>query len=608
MNQENESRAELHSLLGELCNGTLSDSRHAKLQSLLKADAAARNEYLDYIDLHIDLKRISAPVGDIPVNSEQVLKTILKSPPELELRRTTADPEFSRRSASPQSEMVREIRLAAVDSASARRKQIVAMVPWTILATVAAGLLIMTSPSWLSKQTQFESADSSPPNNTVSSELANESIRQVSHVRLTQVASSKFFGETTPPLESLVPFGHEYALSEGMIELQFPAGASAIIEAPAIFEVSDDARLLMKTGVCSVHAPVGAQGFRVDTLMANVVDLGTRFVLSVSQSGETKIQVVEGEADVFTKPLIPDRNFVSAAIKLHEHQARLIESEERVTAKEIAFEASVYKAKLPDRITSFNAIEDDRGAVDELLTVSVQRDGVEYLYTVDQMIGIDLVHYHGASNAIMVTAKDVVELAKPGLDGPARSRLLDRDRSLCSGLINPGGQTVPLTSDPILNNLNSPEVIGTPGIGFRFQSPITNAAGPDVVLFELQTIVNSERGDAFHVSPLHFDNGLHSHTIRRYDISLTSTQSKYLAPYRLYRVSEIPLSLKEVLENPHFGGPIHAIPAKVLAVGIDLSDLGYPIGARVEGLFLQDAADDSDFFDPVFIAGLPTTP
>ena len=128
------------------------------------------------------------------------------------------------------------------------------------------------------------------------------------------------------------------------------------------------------------------------------------------------------------------------------------------------------------------------------------------------------------------------------------------------------------------------------------------------MLFELQTIVNSERGDAFHVSPLHFDNGLHSHTIRRYDISLTSTQSKYLAPYRLYRVSEIPRSLKEVLENPHFGGPIHAIPAKVLAVGIDLSDLGYPIGARVEGLFLQDAADDSYFFDPVFIAGLPTTP
>ncbi len=103
MNQENESRAELHSLLGELCNGTLSVSRHAKLQSLLKADAAARNEYLDYIDLHIDLKRISAPFGDIPVNSEQVLKTILKSPPELELRRTTADTEFSRRSASPQS-------------------------------------------------------------------------------------------------------------------------------------------------------------------------------------------------------------------------------------------------------------------------------------------------------------------------------------------------------------------------------------------------------------------------------------------------------------------------------------------------------------------------
>ena len=59
---------------------------------------------------------------------------------------------------------------------------------------------------------------------------------------------------------------------------------------------------------------------------------------------------------------------------------------------------------------------------------------------------------------------------------------------------------------------------------------------------------------------------------------------------------------------PHFGGPIHGIPAKIIVVGIDLSDLGYSIGAQVEGLFLQDAADDNDSFDPVFIAGLPATP
>lgn len=44
---------------------------------------------------------------------------------------------------------------------------------------------------------------------------------------------------------------------------------------------------------------------------------------------------------------------------------------------------------------------------------------------------------------------------------------------------------------------------------------------------------------------------------------------------------------------------------RALAVGIDLSDLGYPDGAAVDGLFFQDALDDQHVVDPVFIAGLP---
>jgi len=221
--------------------------------------------------------------------------------------------------------------------------------------------------------------------------------------------------------------------------------------------------------------------------MANVVDLGTRFVLSVTQSSATKVQVVEGEADVFTKTLESDLDGAeNEVIKLRERQARLIDSEDRMTVREIPFKASEYTATLPDRVTKFEATEDDRGAVDELLSVSIQRNSVEHMHTVD-----------------------------PFLDSP-----------------------------------NTPESIGTRGFGLRFQTPVLNGLGLEVVFFELQTIVNSERGDAFHVSPLYFEKGLHSYN----------------------------------------------------------SDLGYPIGAKVEGLFFQDAADDSDFFDPLFIVGLPPTP
>jgi len=73
--------------------------------------------------------------------------------------------------------------------------------------------------------------------------------------------------------------------------------------------------------------------------------------------------------------------------------------------------------------------------------------------------------------------------------------------------------------------------------------------------------------------------------------------------------TNLQLSLRRLLPM----SALHGIPAKVgsekvIAVGIDMSDLGYSLGANVEGLFLQHAADDNDSFDPVFIAGLPTTP
>ena len=579
MSQENHNQEELHYLLGELCNGTLSETEHARLQAILKADALAREEYLDYVDLHLDLKRISAPVGDLPLDSDRVVKAILETP------------------------IHREFRLPECESESMGWKLIPrrsrTKLHWAALATVAAAILILVGPLWLSQR--------KPSGFGSGTQIG--SAKSTSQVRLTQVASAKFFGEPNPTLQSIIPFGHEYALSEGMISLLFPAGATAIIESPAIFEISDDARLMMKTGVCSVHAPEGAQGFRVDTPMANVVDLGTRFVLSVAQSGETKVQVVEGEADVFTKPLATDLKLVaSSAIKLRERDARMIESEDGVTAKAIPFKASDYKSMLPDRITGFEAFEDDRGAVDELISVSIQRDAVETKYSVDQLIGIELIHYRGNSNAFMVSSSDIDEPSLPAPNEPSRSRFIDRDRSLCSGLINPGGSPIALRKDPILDNLETSVGTGTPGVGLRFQKPVTNGPGPDVVLFELQTIVNSEKGDAFHVSPLHFESGLHSLTVRRYDINLTSPQSKMLAPYRLYRSKQIPISLTEAKRTPHFGGPIHGIPAKVIAVGIDLSDLGYTVGAEIEGLFFQDASDDNDSFDPVFIAGLPTTP
>ena len=471
------------------------------------------------------------------------------------------------------------------------------------MAALAAGILIGVGiAGWRTppKLSALEEPRRDPLEKNVAS---SDTTSSRSNVRLKQIAAAKFFDYATPQLQSKVPIGHEFALTEGTVELQFPAGATAIIEAPAVFQVVNDANLLLKTGDCSVHAPDGAQGFRVDTPSAKVVDLGTRFVVQVAQSGGTKVQVVEGEADVYSS---------TGKENLRERQSRWIDADNQKITADVPFAESDYKRSLPDRITDFAATKtadtEHEDTVDELVSVSVQRDGEQLKFSVDQLIGIDLIHFCGISNAFMVTPAVVEDNPFSTEQSGLRSRFIDRDRSLCSGLINPGGESTPLTSDPILQNSDSPAIIASPGLGIRFQKPVANLPGPDVVFFELQTIVNSEKGDAFHVSPLHFTEGLHSHTIHSYDIDLTSPQSRFVSPYRLYRAETFVDSLGEALHTVHRGGTVHGIRAKVTAVGIDLSDLGYPENATVEGLFFQDAADDGDYFDPVFIAGLPSSP
>jgi hypothetical protein len=261
----------------------------------------------------------------------------------------------------------------------------------------------------------------------------------------------------------------------------------------------------------------------------------------------------------------------------------------------------------PDRVVRYQAAKDPSGGVDELVSVTVQRGGETMTYPVEDLIGIDLVHFKGWRGSIsnVTTPHSLRDPRQPPEKGTSRGALLDRDRRLTTGVINPSGARESLTRDPVMNDPEQKESPNTPGLGIRFARPVTNGPGPDVVLFDLHVIIHPERGDAFHVSPLHFAPGLKSHTVRRYDIDLASPQAQPLAKFLLYRFDGPATSRSSLESLRHDGGAPHVVAAKGLAVGIDLSDLGYPPGAEVEGLFFQDVQDDGDYVDPVLIAGFP---
>jgi hypothetical protein len=433
-------------------------------------------------------------------------------------------------------------------------------------------------------------------------------------VRFASLARARFLDRETPARQAEVVQNDTYVLSSGIVELAFPRGATAIIEAPAAFRVCASDCLAVDAGRCSIHAPEAAEGFRVETPTTQVVDRGTRFVVSVDETADTEVQVIEGAADLFarrseSRPTMPVRLSAGEAARIDQAQAG------RIT-RAPAVASGGYQRRLPDRIVSYSASLANRAAppdpsvvdadpgVDTLESLLVQRNGRLISYTADQLIGVEVVHFRAGKNQNNLVAPGTPEWTAGHLaDSGRRRAFLETDRLLTTGFINPGGSRSPPSSAASPAATADDET--TPGIAFRFVRPVVNGPGPDVVVFDLQMLTDPPQGDAFHVGPLESAAGLGWHTVVSYDIDSTSPESRLLARFRLFKFASLPLSLTDLLTAPTNGGQVLPVRARCNAVGVDLADLGYADGAACSGIFLQDAADDGQSFDPTFIAGLP---
>jgi|GEM_PF-1256079 len=429
-------------------------------------------------------------------------------------------------------------------------------------------------------------------------------------VRFTSLARASFLGRETPARQSEAVRNDTFVLSGGLVELTFPIGATAIIEGPAVFRVCGSDCLAVDAGQCSVHAPEGAEGFRVETPTTRVIDRGTRFVVNVGETAETEVQVIEGAADVFAM-----RPTAHSPLALTAGEAARIaptaDPDELAAVPAAGFSAA-YQRQLPDRLVSYTASlrhpgprqEGDAPGIDTLESVTVQRAGRVISYRADQLIGVELVHFASSPNLNNLVAPVAAAWAAPRMArGDVRRSLLEADRLLTSGIINAGGSRTPPSSAPLLAATADEEA--TPGIAVRFTQPVVNHPGPDVVFFDLQAVTDPPQGDAFHVGPLDPGAGLRWFTVADYDIDSNSPDSQLLARFRLFGLDTPATSLAGLTAAGTGEGLALAVRAKCNAVGIDLSALGYADGAPCTGLFFQDADDDKTFVDPTFVAGLP---
>lgn len=89
--------------------------------------------------------------------------------------------------------------------------------------------------------------------------------------------------------------GYKYHLEHGVVRILMDSGAEVILESPAMFEVLHRNSIRLENGTLAAEVASDAIGFVVETPTQRVVDLGTRFGVSVSDDGSSETHVFHGK-------------------------------------------------------------------------------------------------------------------------------------------------------------------------------------------------------------------------------------------------------------------------------------------------------------------------
>ncbi len=87
-------------------------------------------------------------------------------------------------------------------------------------------------------------------------------------------------------------------LREGVVRLELDSGVQVTLQGPARLELKTPDWAELTSGLLTATVPPGAEGFRVDTPNAEVIDLGTAFGIHLDDDGVSSVSVFDGEVSV----------------------------------------------------------------------------------------------------------------------------------------------------------------------------------------------------------------------------------------------------------------------------------------------------------------------
>lgn len=127
-------------------------------------------------------------------------------------------------------------------------------------------------------------------------------------------------------------------LNAGIVHMTLDNGVDVTLEGPVEYELSSMTHTRLVTGLLSAVVPQGAEGFRVDTPSAQVIDLGTAFGIEQINQGSSRVLVFDGEVEVIAQL---DRQ----SRQLTEGEAVRLDSDGSIS--DVAFETEAFERLWP---------------------------------------------------------------------------------------------------------------------------------------------------------------------------------------------------------------------------------------------------------------------
>jgi hypothetical protein len=260
------SSLEVFELLAAWCDGTLDEAGRQRLEERLASDSAARQCYIEYLDMHARLywdRRSPSLAGSL----------LAAVGPEADVSVATC----CARENSVEAGLQRN-----------RAVRILAGIAATALFALAVGLGVhWTRP-----------ADNSEAGGKPARPLAEPAAAAVAE--LSRLAEARWTDAhcSLAPGEKLRA-GQILRLAAGVAEIRFNVGVRLVVQAPAVLEIESAKSARLERGKLSAEITTpAARGFQIKTPESTFVDQGTEFGVEVSPDGNSRVHVFKGEVDV----------------------------------------------------------------------------------------------------------------------------------------------------------------------------------------------------------------------------------------------------------------------------------------------------------------------